>query len=535
MLSRDFTRDSDPIRVAIDATLVDTAGVKLAGAAPLQIRLLDPLGNVRYDLYRATDMGTACLSLPLAANDPAGQWTVEVKELLDNHVGSTKFIYRPAGQCGALGGAVPRAVFFGDERENVFRFFRTHQDVTIVKGKSEWCIGAAERLATILKPWGIRSTVIDAADVNRPRTLTPEEARTWVGLEFGRAVAGDGNRPAKVGFALSAPAVLIGSPKDNPLIEFVRSMGFLPYAPSAEFPGRGRGYLSWQRDAVGPRQESLTLVAEDAEGMAEAVGSLYEAAAGIEPLTRWTLPAASAVTPATIRVQPPEGAVVWQAVLPDRVLSLAVNAAGGITALSLDGSATVIDKTGQVVSRKRASAAEIESAKKAALVKPAVPSALASKLVPNRLPRFAATGPAVGAIAYWGGTLQIFSADGALKAQQLQPQDISASPDGKHHRPRRPVGRSRAGLAGEMSVYRLEGRRAGEPALQFFCHCPPQGEAGIMPPSALGERWSRASDRGECCGQEIAAQQAARRRLRGDTSCCPGKMPIMGMMGGLIQ
>ena len=30
------------------------------------------------------------------------------------------------------------------------------------------------------------------------------------------------------------------------------------------------------------------------------------------------------------------------------------------------------------------------------------------------------------AVAYWGGTLQIFTADGTLKTQQLQPQDISA-------------------------------------------------------------------------------------------------------------
>ena len=29
--------------------------MKLAGTAPLQIRVIDPLGAPRYDLYRATD------------------------------------------------------------------------------------------------------------------------------------------------------------------------------------------------------------------------------------------------------------------------------------------------------------------------------------------------------------------------------------------------------------------------------------------------------------------------------------------------
>ena len=239
VLVRDFTLDAAPISIAIDATLVDAANRKLAGAAPMQVRVVDPLGNVRYDLYRATDMGTLRLSLPLAANDPAGTWMVTVKELLDNHAGSAKFLYTPAGQCGLLAGATPRAVFFGNDRENIFRFIRTHQDVTIVKGTSDYCGAAAERLAAGLKPWGIRATIVAAAEVNKPRPLTAEEAKTWVGLEFGRAEAGAGNRPQKVGFVLAAPAILLGNPADNPLIEFVRSTGFLPYPPSRGLPRPG--------------------------------------------------------------------------------------------------------------------------------------------------------------------------------------------------------------------------------------------------------------------------------------------------------
>ena len=153
----------------------------------MQIRVIDPLGAVRYDLYRATTMGSLQFSLPLAANDPPGQWTVTVKELLDDHVGSAQFTYLPAKQCGALAGATRRAVFFGNDRENIFRFIRTQQSVTIVKGTSDYCGAAAERLAAILKPWGVRSTIVAAAEVNKPRRLTADEAKTWVGLEFGRA------------------------------------------------------------------------------------------------------------------------------------------------------------------------------------------------------------------------------------------------------------------------------------------------------------------------------------------------------------
>ncbi len=380
----------------------------------MQIRVVDPLGTVRYDLYRATDMGGVRLSLPLAANDPAGTWTVTVTELLDNHAGSTTFVYRPAGQCGLLAGATPRAVFFGNDRENVFRFFRTHQDVTIVKGTSDYCAAAAERLATSLKPWGVRSTIVNAAEVNKVRMLTAEEAKTWVGLEFGRAEAGSGNRPQKAGFALSAPSILVGNPADNPLIEFVRSTGFLPYAPTTDFPGRGRGYLAWQRDALGLQQESITLIADDAQGMAEAVGTLYEAAAGIDPMTRWTMPAATNVVPAAKNLQVPEAAVRWKVVLPDRVLKLATTAAGTITALSLDGSETQVSG-GTVVAGRSVDAAEIMAAKKLALVKPVVPAALVKKLLADRVPKFIAAHEGATAIAYWGGTLQVFDAGGGLR------------------------------------------------------------------------------------------------------------------------
>ncbi len=239
IVARDFVREAAPICVSIDAALTDAAGGKLAGAVPMQIRVVDPLGGVRYDLYRATTMGSVALSLPLAANDPPGQWTVIVKELLDNHVGSARFTYRPATQCGSLAGATQRAVFFGNDRENIFRFIRTHRDITIVKGAADYCAAAAERLAEVLKPWGVRATIVAASAVSKPRRLTADEAKTWIGLELGRAVAGDANRPALVGFALNGPAILLGAPADNPLIATVSSLGFLPYAPSADFPGRG--------------------------------------------------------------------------------------------------------------------------------------------------------------------------------------------------------------------------------------------------------------------------------------------------------
>src|SRR5262249_40859581 len=54
-VGKDFTLAQDPLRAEIGAILTDAKGKVLVGSAPLEIRLIDPLGVVRYDLYRATE------------------------------------------------------------------------------------------------------------------------------------------------------------------------------------------------------------------------------------------------------------------------------------------------------------------------------------------------------------------------------------------------------------------------------------------------------------------------------------------------
>jgi hypothetical protein len=187
----------------------------------------------------------------------------------------------------------------GGEQANLFRFARVNHAVNIVKGTADFHGPAADRLKKILEPWGVTCTIVAAADVSKPRTLTVEEAKTWVGLTYtgsGATKPGDGNPLTVAGFAVAGPVILLGSPEDNPLIKFLAEQSVLPYQPKAgEFPGAGRGYVAWQRDMLGKGQESVTVIAHDAEGLSEAVGSFYEAVAGMDPLTPWILPTASSV------------------------------------------------------------------------------------------------------------------------------------------------------------------------------------------------------------------------------------------------
>ena len=283
VLKRSYTRNEMPLGIDIGASLLDKDGKLLSGSAPLRIVVTDPLGVVRFDLYRATANGVFTASLPLAVNDPAGVWKVEVEELLANSRDTASFEYGSVGACGATAGATWRAVYFGRDHENIKRFVRSHQAVTIVKGTTDYCAEAANRLKKILKPWDVECKIVEAGDVNKARKLTEQEARTWIGLNYagrGQIKAGNGNPVEQAGFAMRGHVVLIGNPDDNPLIAYLLKEKFLPYRPNKDnFPGPGRGMLAWQRDAIGANQESVALIAYDVDGMSEAVGSFYEAGA----------------------------------------------------------------------------------------------------------------------------------------------------------------------------------------------------------------------------------------------------------------
>ena len=405
-LFRDYTVAQDPLNVEIAAVVTSDKGRVLSGAIPLQIQVVDPLGVSRYDLYRATDRGLFKIKLPLAINDPPGKWKVIVRELLSGKEDVARFTTKAPAQCAAVAGATPRAVSFGNDRDNVYRMLRTHKDVTIAIGKSDYNIAAAERLANVLKPWDIRCKVVKAADV-KAREISEEEAMSWCGLEPGRArpklptdlaellksgpesfikkydknkdgvltrdecppflakffdrfhqgqkkldknaIAhlGDRNSVNVVGYELRGAVILLGTPEDNPMIKFLQTTKFLPYKPDADFPGRGRGMMAWQRDGIGYGSESITLIAHDAKGLAEAVGTLYEAAAGLDPLLQWRLPAANAIVAATkAPAKAPELTVVRQTSLPDRAAAVKP-VPGGLLVLAQDGTLSAQTAAGE--------------------------------------------------------------------------------------------------------------------------------------------------------------------------------------------
>lgn len=428
---RDFSQAQSPLAVETGAVVEDAGGGVVAGAIPLRIVVRDPFDQIRYDLYRAAEGGQFKLSLPLGLNDPAGDWKITITELLSRRTGTATFKFEAIPTCNAAAGAVRRAVHWPADRERIFHFFRSQNQVTLVAGTNAFNLEAAERLKAILLPWNIRCETMRAADASQPRNLSPDEAATWVGLDFaskGQIQPGPSNAPGLAGFAVRGSVILLGTPEDNPLVSFLARQHFLPFQPdAATMPGPGRGYVAWQREALGVNQESIVLVACDSAGMDEAVGTVYEMLAGLEPLTPLSLARNSAIQQPRRAAIPPEPVTEWSVVLPDRIEALRASS-GSVTAVTSASVLAELRPNGSISSEWVVDATTLRQC--LAEMNPPPNAASTSnqfaKSRPTRLEKVIVSKGPVTAVAYWGGTLDIFDDSGGLKFAYRGPQDITA-------------------------------------------------------------------------------------------------------------
>jgi len=294
VFNSDLTRENaSPISMTFSAALVDKKNQAISGTAPLQIVVKDPAGKVRYDLFRATEAGMCSVTLPLAANDLGGKWTVEVTDLLAGTKGLATFEYKPLTRTRNLAGATHRAVVFGDDKANIYRFFRDHRNVTIAIGDSEYNLAAAERLVKILKPYNVTCEIVKANEI-LARDMAEDELRTWCGTHVAGSrsglKAGRENPAYAVGWDLPNPTIVLGTPEDNALIKNMVNSKVLPYRLSATFPGKGNGMVAWNIHNLGHDVHALVAVGYDAEGMSQAIGTMFEIAAGLDPLFPLALP-----------------------------------------------------------------------------------------------------------------------------------------------------------------------------------------------------------------------------------------------------
>nr|MDQ2731406.1 hypothetical protein [Armatimonadota bacterium] len=188
------------------------------------------------------------------------------------------------------------------------------------------------------------------------------------------------------------------------------------------FPGRSRGMLAWQMDGIGHGQESVAVVAYDAEGMSEAVGSLYEAVAGMDPLTPLLQPSTSSLSMPSVMPRRTPGAVVaWSVFLPDRASTLTAEPSGNLDVRTIDGSKFTLDAAGKILSRNEAPVEAVAAAEKAPTLSPELTKAE----MPGRIAKRTAASNGLTAVGYWGGEIQVMDAGGVTQFSQALPQDIT--------------------------------------------------------------------------------------------------------------
>ncbi|HYE05979.1 MAG TPA: hypothetical protein VEL07_10730 [Planctomycetota bacterium] len=403
IVERNTTSADQPLRLQVSATLVDVHGDPLCGSVPMRIRVVDPTGSLRHDVYRATRLGTIGLGLPLGVNDPAGVWTVSVEETLTGTSSQTTFALTQPTVSSAIG-SHPRAVGLDRDREHVFRFAHQHRSATIVHGSRAADVAAAERARAILARWGVAGTIVAASALTK-RTIVGEAAVSWVnghGLD--------------AGWDLPGHAVVIGHPESNPVLARIADAGVLPYPISAAMPGPGRGYVAWQRDIIAHGVESITLIGEDERGLSEALGTFADAVAGMRPLTRLIAPEESTVLAATRTIpRVSELRVLWQSLLPDRVMRASATD-GSLIVASADGSTNAIDKNGAVIAVDTPPSVIAEAA---------IPEAVRAQIPVDRIVKRVAIAAERVAVGCWGGSVLVFTGDRLTHRRQSE-NDICA-------------------------------------------------------------------------------------------------------------
>ena len=305
-VSSDFTRAENPIRLKFAVSLADNDGRVISGTAPLQIVVTDNFGVERFNIYRSTEDGVCSIELPMAANDANGTWTITATELISNKASSNTFEYKTAKNIGATAGLAPRAAFYKDDEINIYKFFRTAKDVTVVYGSDDYCMTAALRISEIFAPYNVNVKIMSAEEANHARPLTNEELLTWSGNQANGFMDKDTGElvddnsmynPKVVGYDVPGSIVVIGNAANNPLIAFLTEREVLPYKVNAQFPGVGNGMIAWNIMTLGHDVEAIAAIANDEKGLNEAIGNMFTIGIGMDPLNPWVMPESNSITP----------------------------------------------------------------------------------------------------------------------------------------------------------------------------------------------------------------------------------------------
>lgn len=254
---------ADRARLAVQARVTDDKERTLDAAVPLEVTVRDAAGGTRYHLYRTAVHGLWEETLPVAANDRGGRWTVRVAELLSGRQSSGGIEVAPP----ALPEAAPVPVVEWSDAGRVEGALKAARRVAVVVEDRQ-----AEPLAAAVKEVtdGLAAKGKEVVRLRTEDYLADRKELGWDRFnarDLGALGTADLKpRPRKYDLVVTF---------DTPdLPGGVVPADVLPVRLTAADPGPGRGLVQYAVMPAYDTEDAVALAGGDAEGVRAAAKAL---------------------------------------------------------------------------------------------------------------------------------------------------------------------------------------------------------------------------------------------------------------------
>ena len=272
--------------LAVAVEFQDAQGKRLEGVLPFHLTIRRPDGTAQAEFYRSTTKeGAFSIVLPIAANDPAGKWTVEARSQLTGELATLPVeVGAAAAATYATALSEPVVVRNRDAIESMLAKGTTVVlpvfDPGLATVAEQVKVTLATRGATVeIRPSPAIGTYTIAYDLTDAQKQ--ENARIDSGEVIGKikreTVNGNDWASGLSGWRCGKPLILLdlGGRKDsNPMAQSLAAGGMLWPQVSEAYPGKGRAVVQAVPWAFAPRMTTVVIQAADVEGLLAGAQSL---------------------------------------------------------------------------------------------------------------------------------------------------------------------------------------------------------------------------------------------------------------------
>jgi hypothetical protein len=279
----------DDLVVAVE--FQDTKGKPLAAVLPFHLALIRPDGKVQSEFYRSTKTdGQFTMALPLAANVPAGRWSVEVRSQLSGAVAALPVT---VAEVKSAGFTAPLAETVVVRNREAIETMLAKGATVVLPVFNDKVRPAAEAVKATLARRGVTVEIRQNPATNTftiAYALTDAQKQENAPVDRGDAIGKIKRETVNQndwasglsGWRFGKPLILLdltGEKDVNPMAGTLGTLGMLWPQVSATYPGKGRAVVQAVPWAFAPRVTTLVIQAADVEGLlagAQALAKLPE-------------------------------------------------------------------------------------------------------------------------------------------------------------------------------------------------------------------------------------------------------------------